>query len=114
MSNTHWTFLSSHAHVLVCLARNPEATLREVADKVGITERSAQRLIGNLDDARIMRREKNGRRNYYVIDTGAQLRHPQEKHRTVGDLLETFLSPARLERLEKDLENYNARMSDRQ
>ena len=51
-----------------------------------------------------------GRRTY-VIDTSAHLRHPLEEHCTVGELLETILSPARVRRLEKDLANYNARMS---
>ena len=111
MTESHWTFFSNYAHVLVCLAETPEATLREVAEQVGITERSAQRLISHLDDAGILRREKHGRRNSYVIDTDAHLRHPLEEHCTVGELLETILSPARVRRLKKDHANYNARMS---
>lgn len=111
MTETHWTFFSNHAHVLVCLAESPEATLREVADQVGITERSAQRIITHLDEAEILHREKHGRRNSYVIDTSAHLRHPLEEHCTVGELLKIILSPARVRRLEKDLANYNARMS---
>ena len=111
MTETHWTFFSNYAHVLVCLAESPEATLRQVADRVGITERSAQRIITHLDEAGILRREKHGRRNSYVIDTNAHLRHPLEEHCTVGDLLQTILSPARVRRLEKDHANYNARVS---
>jgi len=111
MTETHWTFFSNYAHVLVCLAESPEATLREVAEKVGITERSAQRLISHLDKARILRREKHGRRNSYVIDTSAHLRHPLEEHCTVGEMLETILSPARVQRLKQEHANYNARMS---
>ena len=112
MTDTHWTFFSNHAHVLVCLAESPEATLREVADRVGITERSAQRLITHQDVAGILRREKHARRNSYVIDTSAHLRHPLEEHCTVGELLQTVLSPARVRRLEKDHANYSARMSN--
>ena len=112
MTETHWTFFSNYAHVLVCLAESPEATLRQVADRVGITERSAQRLITHLDEAGILRREKHGRRNSYVIDTSAHLRHPLEEHCTVGDMLQTILSPARVRRLEKDHASYNARMSN--
>ena len=93
------------------MPESPEATLREVADQVGITERSAQRLISHLDEAGILHREKHGRRNSYVIDTSAHLRHPLEEHCTVGELLETILSPSRVRRLEKDHANYNARMS---
>lgn len=111
MAETHWTFFSNYAHVLVCLAESPEATLREVAERVGITERSAQRLISHLDEAGILQREKHGRRNSYVIDTGAHLRHPLEEHCTVGKLLETVLSPSRVRRLEEDHANYNARVS---
>ena len=112
MTETHWTFFSNYAHILVSLAESPEATLREVAERVGITERSAQRIITHLDEAGILRREKNGRRNTYVIDTSAHLRHPLEEHCTVGELLRTILSPARVRRLEKDHANYNARMSN--
>ena len=64
-----------------------------------------------LDEAGVLRREKHGRRNSYVIDTSAHLRHPLEEHCTVGELLQTILSPARVRRLEKDHANYNARMS---
>lgn len=101
MSDSHWTFFSNYAHVLVCLAETPEATLREIAERVGITERSAMRLITNLDEAGILRRVKQGRRNTYLIDTSAHLRHPIEEHCTVGELLQTILSPARVKRLEK-------------
>ena len=111
MTETQWTFFSNYAHVLVCLAESPEATLREVADRVGITERSAQRLITHLDEGGILQREKQGRRNSYVIDTSAHLRHPLEQHCTVGELLQTVLSPARVRRLEEDHANYNARIS---
>lgn len=111
VTETHWTFFSNYAHVLVCLAETPEATLREVADRVGITERSAQRIITHLDEAGILQREKHGRRNSYVIDTSAHLRHPLEEHCTVGDMLQTILSPARVRRLEKDHASYSARVS---
>jgi len=111
VTETQWTFFSNYAHVLVCLAESPEATLREVAARVGITERSAQRIITHLDEAGILQREKNGRRNSYVIDTSAHLRHPLEVHCTVGEMLKTVLSPARVQRLDRDHANYNARIS---
>lgn len=100
VKNPDWTFFSNYAHVLVCLAENPEARLREVADRVGITERSAQRLITHLDEAGILTRVKHGRRNSYLIDTSVHLRHPIEEHCTVGELLRLILSPARVRRLE--------------
>lgn len=93
----NWTFLSNYAHVLVCLADNPDARLRDVADKVGITERTAFRLVGELEEAGILERAREGRRNRYIINTEAHLRHAIEKRCTVGELLETVLqqdSPA--------------------
>ena len=96
MTDSHWTFFSNYAHVLICLAETPDATLREVAERVGITERSAMRLITHLDEAGILTRVKRGRRNTYLIDTSVHLRHPIEEHCTVGELLETILSPARV------------------
>lgn len=89
----NWTFLSNYAHVLVCLADNPDARLRDVADKVGITERTAFRLIGELEEAGVLERAREGRRNHYVIHTDAHLRHAIEKHCTVGELLKTILRP---------------------
>ena len=112
MTDTHWTFLSNYAHVLVCLAESPEATLREVAERVGVTERSAQRIITHLDEAGILRREKHGRRNSYAIDTSAHLRHPLEAHCTVGEFLQTILSPSRVRQLEKDHASFVARTSE--
>ena len=97
-----WTFLSNYAHVLVFLAENPDARLREIAARVGITERSAMRLITHLDDAGILTREKHGRRNYYTIDMHAPLRHPVEEHCTVGQLLEMVLSRDSLRQLERE------------
>jgi DNA-binding IclR family transcriptional regulator len=87
----NWTFLSNYAHVLVCLADNPDARLRDVAERVGVTERTAFRLIGELEEAGVLERAKEGRRNHYVINTEAHLRHAIEEHCTVGDLLETIL-----------------------
>ncbi len=60
-----WTFLSNHGHVLVCLARDPDSRLRDVASRVGITERAVQKILGDLEAAGIVRRERHGRRNRY-------------------------------------------------
>lgn len=100
MAGSDWTFFSNYAHVLVCLAENPETRLREVAERVGITERSAMRLITQLDGAGILRRVKHGRRNSYYVDTSVHLRHPLENHCTVGEMLGTILPSATLRRLE--------------
>ena len=87
----NWTFLSNYAHVLICLADNPDARLRDVAEKVGVTERTAFRLVGELEEAGVIERAREGRRNHYVINTEAHLRHSIEEHCTVGQLLETIL-----------------------
>lgn len=87
-----WTFFSNHAHVLVCLYRDDNLTLREVADQVGITERAVQKIVAELEAAGILTRHKVGRRNTYKVNTRARLRHPIESHRTVGDLLSFVLA----------------------
>lgn len=83
----HWTFLSNHAHVLILLARDSSLVLREVATRVGITERAVQRIIADLESEGFIEREKIGRRNHYRIRTDLKLRHPIESHRTIGDLI---------------------------
>jgi predicted DNA-binding transcriptional regulator len=86
-AQTGWTFLTNHAHVLVCLVRDPDATVESVAREVGITERSARRIVLDLEAAGYLARERVGRRNRYDFDTARPLRHPVERHRTVGALL---------------------------
>ena len=86
-----WTFLSNYAHVLVCLAEDPTARLRDVADRVGITERAAQRIVGHLEKATVLTKERTGRRNHYRIDMECPLRHPLESHKIVGSLLKMVL-----------------------
>ncbi len=86
-----WTFLSNHAHVLLLLAKDPEIRLRDVAERVGITERAVQRIVADLEEARYLEREKNGRRNRYVLHPELPLRHPVEAHRTVANLLALIL-----------------------
>ena len=82
-----WTFLSNHSHVLLCLHRDPDLTLREVADAVGITERSVQRILGELEEAGYVSRERHGLRNRYRFRLSAPLRHPIEAHCRIGDLV---------------------------
>ncbi len=82
-----WTFLSNHTHVLVCLARDPDQVLREVAAQVGITERAVQRIVADLEAAGVLTREREGRRNRYRLNLDATLRHPLEAHCSIGELL---------------------------
>ena len=87
-TNGGWTFLTNHTHVLLCLFRTPEMTLREVAGLVGITERMVQRIVAELVGAEFLEVTKLGRQNTYKIRLDNALRHPLESHRTIGELLE--------------------------
>ena len=82
-----WTFLSNHAHVLICLYRDPTIRLRDLAFNVGITERAVISIIEDLETVGIIVRTKEGRRNKYKIHESISLRHPLESHKTIGDLL---------------------------
>jgi DNA-binding transcriptional ArsR family regulator len=82
-----WTFLTNHSHVLILLSHNPSIVLREVASRVGITERAVQRIIADLEEEGFIEREKVGRQNRYRILADRPLRHSIEAHRTIGDLV---------------------------
>lgn len=82
-----WTFFSNHGHVLVCLANNNEARLRDVAAEVGITERAAQKIVKDMQDAGYLTVTKHGRCNRYQINKRKSLRHDLESHCNVGKIL---------------------------
>ncbi|HEX8105146.1 MAG TPA: winged helix-turn-helix domain-containing protein [Solirubrobacteraceae bacterium] len=82
-----WTFMTNHAHVLLCVARDPGARLRDVADAVGITERAAQRIVADLVEAGYLEREREGRRNRYRLHPELPLRHPLERDTAIGEIL---------------------------
>jgi DNA-binding IclR family transcriptional regulator len=82
-----WTFLTNHGHVLLCIAADPDLRIREVADLVGITERAAQRIVAELEEAGYLSHEKVGRRNHYEVHAHVPLRHPLESHLEVRELL---------------------------
>ncbi len=86
-----WTFLTNHAHVLLCLSREPEVRMREIAERVGITERAVQRIVANLEEAGHLVRIRQGRRNHYRIRAELPLRHPIERHVRVSALLDFVL-----------------------
>jgi DNA-binding Lrp family transcriptional regulator len=88
-----WTFLSNHAHVLLCLSREPELRLRDVAEAVGITERAVQRIVSDLEEAGYLTRERTGRRNRYQIHPDLPLRHPIESHCKVKALISLVNEP---------------------
>lgn len=86
-SSARWTFLTNHTHVLVLLNTDEPPVLRDVATRVGITERAVQRIILDLEEGGFIERERVGRRNRYRVLRDQELRHPIESHRTIGDLL---------------------------
>jgi len=86
-STPPWTFLSNHGHILVCVARDPNIRVREIAQAVGITERAVQRILGELEAAGVISRRRNGRRTHYEIDGELPLRHPVEADHTIEELL---------------------------
>jgi predicted ArsR family transcriptional regulator len=85
-----WTFLTNHAHVLVCLAEEPDIRGRDIAARVGITERAAQAIVADLVAEGYAIRTREGRRNRYEVRADAPLRHPLDHDHTVGDLLVTL------------------------
>jgi len=87
MSTPGWTFLTNHTHVLVCIRRDPDATMRVIADQVGITERAVQRIVGELVDGGYLSRTREGRRNQYDLNSDQPLRHPLERGTRLKDLL---------------------------
>ena len=89
-----WTFLTNHAHVLLAIAREPTARLRDVADAVGITERAAQAIVADLEAGGYLQRERVGRRNQYTVNPAGRFRHPAEADHRIGELLNLFTDPA--------------------
>jgi DNA-binding IclR family transcriptional regulator len=87
-----WDFLTNHAHVLVCVARDPGIRLRDIATAVGITERAAHRILSELVDDGYVVRERQGRRNRYQVNAKLPLRHPLAEEHEVGDLLKALIS----------------------
>ena len=87
-----WTIFSNHAHVLVCNVRNPEERVREIARKVGITERAVQRIIGELEEAGVITRERLGRTNRYSLSLDRPLRHPLEANTTIAEVIRVIES----------------------
>ena len=83
----NWTFLTNHARVLLCIAHDPGARLRDIAASAGITERSAYGIVTDLAAAGYVIKQKDGRRNRYQIQAHLPLPEPTRRERTVGDVL---------------------------
>jgi DNA-binding MarR family transcriptional regulator len=85
-----WTFLTNHAHVLLAIAADPDLRLRDVAERIGITERATQRIVAELEAEGYLEVRRVGRRNAYRVHAELPLRHPAERHHRVGELLEVL------------------------
>jgi predicted ArsR family transcriptional regulator len=85
-----WTFLTNHSHVLICLTRDPDMRLRDLADVVGITDRAVQGIVNDLEEAGCIIRHREGRRNRYEILRDRPMRHHVEKGHMVGELLDAM------------------------
>lgn len=89
-ARTGWQFLTNHGHVMVYLNRHPDARIRDIALAVGITERSAQSILAELERAGYVSKTKVGRRNHYQIHADLSFRHPEESDRSISALLRIF------------------------
>ncbi|MBI1349996.1 MAG: MarR family transcriptional regulator [Actinomycetales bacterium] len=89
-----WTFLTNHAHVLVYLSAHPDVRVRDLADAVGVTERSVMTILADLEEGGYVTRKRVGRRNEYRIDPQLRFRHPAEANQRIGKLLEIFSGTA--------------------
>jgi hypothetical protein len=82
-----WTFLTNHLHVLACLTRDPELRIRDLADLIGITERTTVQILSQLEAAGYLTKTRVGRRNHYTVHGELPLRHPMHNGCQVGELL---------------------------
>lgn len=88
-----WTFLTNHAHVLVCIARDPGVRVREIAQRVEVTERAAQRIVSELVDEGYVERRREGRRNSYSVKARRPMRHPMDSDLAIGEILTVLARP---------------------
>jgi DNA-binding MarR family transcriptional regulator len=90
-SSQGWTFLTNHAHVLLAVAADSDVRMRDVAARVGVTERAVQMIIADLEEAGYLSRSRVGRRNRYVVNDAGRFRHPAEATHRIGELLDLFV-----------------------
>jgi DNA-binding IclR family transcriptional regulator len=94
VSMGNWSFLTKHGRVLLCIARDPGVRLREIAAELDMTERSAYAIVGDLAASGYVLKERNGRRNRYVIQRHLPLPENSSHDRTIGEVLDDFLADA--------------------
>lgn len=89
-SEKPWRFVTNHTQVLLCIARDSDVRLRDIAEMVGITERAAQRIVADLAEAGYVRIERVGRRNRYSVERTSAMRHEAQAGHEIGELLDLF------------------------
>ena len=89
-----WTFLTNHGQVLLCIARDPAARIRDIAEQVQITERSAQKIVGDLVEEGYVERKRVGRRNEYIVHSDRPMRHQMTRDHDVGEILDLLTADA--------------------
>jgi DNA-binding MarR family transcriptional regulator len=83
-----WTLLTGHGHVLVAIAREPQARLRDISARVGLTERAVQKIVADLVAAGYLVKQRAGRRNHYTVNPDSRFRHPDQDGHRVGPFLD--------------------------
>lgn len=86
----HWTLLTNHGRLLLLIAQDPDVRIRDLADSAGITERTAQTIVTDLEHAGYISKERSGRRNVYTVNRRQPFRHPAESDHKVGELIDLF------------------------
>jgi len=89
-----WTLLTNHGRILLLVAQNPHVRVRDLAQLAGVTERTAQSIVTDLEHEGYLHRNREGRRNHYTVNPQAPFRHPAESDHTVGELIDLFATPA--------------------
>jgi len=103
ISGTHkWTFFTNHSHVLFYIYFHPELPMRDIAGKVGITERAVHTIIKDLEEVGVITVNKIGRNNSYEVNRDIPLRHQIESHRSINDLLDFIGNPEEVPRRKVD------------
>jgi DNA-binding MarR family transcriptional regulator len=85
--NASWTLLTGHGHVLVEIARNPQARMRDISEAVGLTERTVQAIVADLAAEGYLTRTRSGRRNLYTVNAQSLFRHPAQDGHRLGPFL---------------------------
>jgi DNA-binding MarR family transcriptional regulator len=83
-----WRFVTNHTQVLLCIARDSDTRLRDIAETVGITERAVQRIVADLIQGGFVTRERVGRRSRYTLNREVRMRHPSQSDHEIGELLD--------------------------